>query len=238
MLVTSRPAVRAVSRAGMASTSTIWWTKMPDQRPRPHPSPARRHRRRSGRQAGRAAWSRCPYRDITRAWHPVAGWAGASPAAPLACWQRPSYWPACTTVRDPGLTPDPTDRRPERAAAELAAGLSQEGPVAVEFVGATGPEVNALYQPLVAGMGPRQPAGDRCGAVDPAGRFGHRDAERRLDLSGVSQTVVVRQRGAAGRGGGAAGRRAGNPPSCSPQLDGSQRLTQHRLDPQAGRAAR
>ncbi|HEV2928043.1 MAG TPA: hypothetical protein VGW74_05080, partial [Propionibacteriaceae bacterium] len=61
----------------------------------------------------------------------------------------------CTTSR-PAPDPSPTDT-PERAAAELAAGLTKKDLSAVEFVGATGTEVNALYRSLIAGMGPRQP---------------------------------------------------------------------------------
>ena len=53
--------------------------------------------------------------------------------------------------------PGPSADTPERAAAELAAGLAKKDLKAVEFTGASGADVNALFQPLVAGMGPLQP---------------------------------------------------------------------------------
>src|SRR5215203_4496476 len=62
---------------------------------------------------------------------------------------------ACSTG-SPLPDPRSTDS-PDRAAAELAAGLTDKDLSAVEFVGATGAEVNQLYQPLVTGMGARRP---------------------------------------------------------------------------------
>jgi hypothetical protein len=53
-------------------------------------------------------------------------------------------------------TPDPTDD-PDRAAAELASGLSRRDLTTVEFSGATGTEVNAEFQPLVTGMASLKP---------------------------------------------------------------------------------
>ena len=49
----------------------------------------------------------------------------------------------CTAIRTDSPIPAPTDD-PERAAAELAAGLAKKDLTAVEFVGAAGTEVNAL----------------------------------------------------------------------------------------------
>ena len=58
-----------------------------------------------------------------------------------------------------GSTPNPRPNAdtPERAAAELAAGLAKKDLKAVEFTGASGADVDALFQPLVAGMGPLKP---------------------------------------------------------------------------------
>ena len=65
--------------------------------------------------------------------------------------------PACTsTAPNPGPTAS-TDTA-QRAAAELAAGLSKRNLGPVEFVGSSGTEVDKLFQPVVAGMGPVAPA--------------------------------------------------------------------------------
>ena len=59
-LFTSRVAVRAVSRAGTASTSTTWWTKMPTSA---QATPQPEHEEiadRAVRRADRAVWRRWP----------------------------------------------------------------------------------------------------------------------------------------------------------------------------------
>ena len=63
-------------------------------------------------------------------------------SAPPAAWSSLVVLAGCSTG-NPLPDPGPTDT-PERAAAELAAGLTKKDLTAVEFVGATGAEVNAL----------------------------------------------------------------------------------------------
>ena len=62
------------------------------------------------------------------------------------------------TATDPAPDPSPTGGDgPDVAATTLAAGLAKKDLTAVEFVGATGAEVDKLFQPLVTGMGPHRP---------------------------------------------------------------------------------
>ena len=136
---------------------------------------------------------------------------------------------ACT----PGnpLPDGPTDS-PDRAAAELAAGLTKKDLSAVEFVGATGAEVNQLYQPLVAGMGARQPK------VTVAS-VARQDSTATVTLNttwvfpGIDQawtyTTEVTLADDAGRW-----KTTWQPNIVHGQLDGSNRLTQSRLDPERG----
>jgi hypothetical protein len=137
---------------------------------------------------------------------------------------------ACTTSR-PGPDPGPADT-PERAAAELAAGLTKKDLSAVEFVGSTGPEVNALYQPLIAGMGPRQPQVTVAGVARQAG-----SATATLNVAwsfpGVSQKWSYTAEAPLAEE-GSRWKTSWQPTIVQPQLDGSNRLTQNRLDPQRG----
>ena len=134
-------------------------------------------------------------------------------------------------VSPPTPDPSPSDN-PERAAAELAAGLAKKDLSAVEFVGATGAEVNALYQPLITGMGARQPEVSVAGVVRQGG-----SATATLSVAwtfpGVSQTWSYAAEAAlteeAGRW-----KTSWRPTIVQPQLDGSNRLTQNRLDPERG----
>jgi hypothetical protein len=136
----------------------------------------------------------------------------------------------CTASR-PQPDPSPAET-PDRAAAELAAGLTKKDLSAVEFVGATGAEVNALYQPLISGMGARQPQVTVGGVSRQAG-----SATATLNVvwtfPGVSQTwsyaVEAPLDEESGRW-----KTSWRPNIVQPQLDGSNRLTQNRLDPERG----
>ena len=136
----------------------------------------------------------------------------------------------CTTP-EPVPDPSPADI-PERAAAELAAGLTKKDLSAVEFVGATGAEVNALYQPLIAGMGPRQPQVTVAGVARQGG-----SATATLNVvwtfPGVPQSWSYTAEATLTEGGGR-WKTSWQPTIVQPQLDGSNRLTQNRLDPGAG----
>jgi hypothetical protein len=136
----------------------------------------------------------------------------------------------CTTSR-PAPDPSPTDT-PERAAAELAAGLTKKDLSAVEFVGATGTEVNALYRSLIAGMGPRQSQVIVAGVARQAGA-----ATATLNVvwtfPGVPQTWSYAAEAPLAEEGGR-WKTSWRPTIVQPQLDGSNRLTQTRLDPERG----
>jgi cell division protein FtsI/penicillin-binding protein 2 len=120
----------------------------------------------------------------------------------------------------------------ERAAAALAAGLSAKDLSQVPFVGSTGTAVNDLFQPLVAGMGPLKPGV----TVTSVSRDGS-SATARLSFSwtfpGVperwtysSEAKLVRESGQ--------WKTSWQPTIVQPQLDGTNRLSQRRLDPERG----
>jgi hypothetical protein len=136
----------------------------------------------------------------------------------------------CTASR-PGPDPSPVDT-PDRAAAELAAGLTKKDLSAVEFVGATGAEVNALYQPLIAGMGARQPDVTVGGVTRQAG-----SATATLNVvwafPGMQQTWSYAAEAPLAEEAGR-WKTSWRPNIVQPQLDGSNRLTQNRLDPERG----
>jgi transpeptidase family protein/penicillin-binding protein/MecA-like transpeptidase family protein len=137
---------------------------------------------------------------------------------------------ACSTG-NPLPDPGPTDT-PDRAAAELATGLTKKDLSAVEFVGATGAEVDQLYQPLVAGMGARQPK------VTVAS-VARQDATAVATLNttwtfpGIEQPWTYTSEASlavdAGRW-----KTSWQPNLVQTQLDGTNRLTQSRLDPDRG----
>ena len=102
----------------------------------------------------------------------------------------------------------------------------------MEFVGATGAEVNALYQPLIAGMGPRQPQVTVAGVARQAG-----SATATLNVvwtfPGVPQTWSYAAEAPLAEEAGR-WKTSWRPNIVQPQLDGSNRLTQTRLDPERG----
>ena len=128
-------------------------------------------------------------------------------------------------------TPDSTDD-PNRAAAELATGLAQRDLTKVEFSGAAGSAINAEFQPLVDGMARLRPA-VKVADVAVQGDV----ATVRLDyvwtFPGVSTTWVyesaatLRQEDGRWRSNWA-------PSVLHPRLDGTNRLTQRRLQAPRG----
>jgi cell division protein FtsI/penicillin-binding protein 2 len=137
----------------------------------------------------------------------------------------------CTASR-PGPDPSPGNDSPEQAAAELAAGLTKKDLTAVEFVGATGAEVNTLYQPLIAGMGARQPQ-VTVGGVARQGGSATATLNVVWPFPGVSQKWSYAAEAALSDDGGR-WKTNWRPNIVQPQLDGSNRLTQNRLDPERG----
>ena len=127
--------------------------------------------------------------------------------------------------------PRPTDAA-DRAAAELATGLTSKDLSGVEFVGATGAEVNQLYQPLVAGMGARQPKVTVASVT-------HQDSTAIATLNttwtfpGVEQAWAYTSEASLAEDAGR-WKTTWRPNLVQAQLDGTNRLTQSRLDPERG----
>ena len=135
------------------------------------------------------------------------------------------------TANAPTPDPAPTDS-PERAAADLAAGLAKKDLAAVEFVGAAGPQVNELFQPLVAGMGPLQPAAS-VGAVDRQGGSATAVLNLSWTFPGVPQTWAYATEAPLTEDGGR-WKTSWQPSIVQPQLDGTNRLSQRRLAAERG----
>lgn len=139
--------------------------------------------------------------------------------------------PACTSST-PNPGPTPTADTADRAAAELAAGLSKSDLSAVEFVGSSGTEVNDLFQPLVTGMGPSLPA-VTVGSVEVQGTSATALLNHTWTFPSVGQTWTYDTRAQlvddAGRW-----KTSWQPNVIATQLDGSNRLTQTRLAPDRG----
>ena len=146
--------------------------------------------------------------------------------------------PSCccsSAARRSDRLPDPAPPDgdgPELAAAKLAAGLAKKDLSAVEFVGATGIEVNQLFQPLVAGMGPQLPK-VTVGAVTRQGESATASLNLTWTFPGVPKTWAYATEAQLSED---AGRWKTNwlPSIVQPELDGSNRLTQRRLDPARG----
>ena len=137
------------------------------------------------------------------------------------------------TASDRPPDPAPTDGDgPELAAAKLAAGLGKKDLSAVEFVGATGIEVNQLFQPLVAGMGPQLPQ-VTVGGVTRKGESATASLYLTWTFPGVPKTWAYATEAKLSED---AGKWKTNwlPSIVHPELDGSNRLTQRRLYPARG----
>ena len=134
-----------------------------------------------------------------------------------------------------GSTPNPGPNAdtPERAAGELAAGLAKKDLKAVEFTGASGADVDALFQPLVAGMGPLQPEVS-VGSVTRQDNGATADLTVTWAFAGIgekwSYQTQARLTPDAGRW-----KTDWQPGILQPRLDGTNRLSQRRLRPERGR---
>ena len=130
-------------------------------------------------------------------------------------------------------TPDPGPKdSPERAAAELAAGLAKKDLNAVEFVGATGAEVNALLEPLVSGMGPLRPAVS-VGAVNRQDDSATAALNVTWTFPGVPETWAYASEVRLSQDGGR-WKTNWQPNIVQPQLDGTNRLSQRRVAAERG----
>ena len=225
----SRAAVRAVSRAGVASTAIVELMKTPISAPDHRPAQNEDVGRAPGRPAGSVGTRKCPFGDPTGAeWQdgPVRRlWLSLLLIVGLLV-------AGCTGN---GSTPDPGPNAdtPERAAAELATGLAKKDLKAVEFTGASGADVDALFQPLVAGMGPLQPEVS-VGSVTRQDNGATADLTFTWAFAGIdekwSYQTQARLTPDAGRW-----KTDWQPAILQPQLDGANRLSQRRLRPERGR---
>ncbi len=138
---------------------------------------------------------------------------------------------ACTATA-PTPDPAPTADTPARAAAELAGGLATKDLTPVEFVGATGAQVNDLYQPLVRGLGPLTPA-VAVGAVDTQGTSATATLSYTWKFPGVTEPWTYDSQVSLASENGR-WKTAWQPTVLAPELDGSNRLTQQRVDAERG----
>ena len=126
-----------------------------------------------------------------------------------------------------GGLPTPNGDTPERAAAELAAGLTKKDLTGVEFVAAGSADVNASFQTLVRGMGPVTPAVS-VNEVDRSGSAATATLDVSWTFPGVPQkwtyTSTAQLQDDAGRW-----KTAWQASAVEPQLNGSNRLSQRRV---------
>jgi cell division protein FtsI/penicillin-binding protein 2 len=126
-----------------------------------------------------------------------------------------------------GGLPTPNGDTPERAATELAAGLTKKDLTPVEFVAASGTDVNASFQTLVRGMGPVTPAVS-VNEVDRSGSAATATLDVTWTFPGVPQkwtyTSTAQLQNDAGRW-----KTAWQASVVEPRLNGSNRLSQRRV---------
>ena len=126
-----------------------------------------------------------------------------------------------------GGLPTPNGDDPERAATELAAGLSKKDLKPVEFVAAGSADVDASFQTLVRGMGTVTPAVS-VNEVDQSGSAATATLDVSWTFPGVPQkwtyTSTAQLQNDAGRW-----KTAWQASIMEPQLNGSNRLSQRRV---------
>ena len=126
-----------------------------------------------------------------------------------------------------GGLPTPNGDDPERAATELAAGLTKKDLKPVEFVAAASADVDASFQTLVRGMGPVTPAVS-VSEVDRSGSAATATLDVSWTFPGVPQkwtyTTTAQLQNDAGRW-----KTAWQASIVEPQLNGSNRLSQRRV---------
>jgi len=131
-----------------------------------------------------------------------------------------------------GGLPTPTGDDPERAATELAAGLTKKDLKPVEFVAAASADVDASFQTLVRGMGPVTPVVS-VGEVDRSGSAATATLDVAWTFPGVPQkwtyTTTAQLQNDAGRW-----KTAWQASIAEPQLNGSNRLSQRRVTADRG----
>ncbi len=131
-----------------------------------------------------------------------------------------------------GPSPDPDTSGAQTAADALAAALAAKDVTPVAFVGASGADVEAQLDPLVAGMGPLAPA-VTAGAVSTDGDTARSTLSYRWTFPGVptpwsydTAAELVREAGT--------WKVRWQPTLLEPSLDATHRLSQRRLYPERG----
>ena len=131
-----------------------------------------------------------------------------------------------------GWLPTPNADDPERAATELAAGLSKKDLKPVEFVASGSADVDASFQTLVRGMGPVAPAVS-VSEVDRSGSAATATLDVSWTFPGVPQkwtyTTTAQLQNDAGRW-----KTAWQASIVEPRLNGSNRLSQRRVTADRG----
>ena len=131
-----------------------------------------------------------------------------------------------------GPTPTPAEDSAARAAADLATGLAKKDVSAVEFAGMDSALVNDELKALLAGMGPLAP-NVQVGAVTVEDKTATAALRTNWTFPGVSTPwtyeTSARLVNEAGRW-----KSSWQPSLVQPDLDGSNRLSQHRLYPERG----
>lgn len=153
-----------------------------------------------------------------------------SPVVVVLALVAATFLAGCTGGSKPA--PTPSLDSPERAAAELADGLSRADLGAVEFASASSSDVNTEFKAIVAGMGPVHPA---VGVASLNAQNASATATLRYtwQFPGVPMTWVYDTTADLAREGGRWKTRW-TPAIVQPGLDGSNRLRQHRLYPERG----
>ena len=136
----------------------------------------------------------------------------------------------CTHGPTPSPPPELDAARP--VAAQLAAAIQKKDLSPVTFAGATGAQTDALFQPLVRGMGPLTPQVDVT-AVNGSGAGASATLAYRWTFPGVPQPWTYDTTVQLTRDGGT-WRPTWSPALVQPSLDGTNRLSQHRLRPERG----
>ena len=132
----------------------------------------------------------------------------------------------CSSGPTPSPPPDTDGVR--AAATQLADALEKKDLAPVAFAGASGAQTDALFQPLVRGMGPVSPQVDVTGVTGDRATLAYRWTFPGVGEPWTYDTTVALTREDGGW------RPTWSPTLVQPALDGSNRLSQHRLYPARG----
>jgi cell division protein FtsI/penicillin-binding protein 2 len=135
-------------------------------------------------------------------------------------------------ILPPRPNPGPDGNTADQAAAALAAGLSAKDLSPLPFVGATGAAVNDQFTPLVAGMGPLKP-GVTVASVSRDGSSATAKLSFTWTFPGIPERWAYQTEARLAEESGQ-WKTSWQPSIVQPQLDGTNRLSQRRLNPERG----